>query len=472
MYRNINRKTDQHPRYQRNLSGGSYASHMRNPMLILAQSKRKNEDMAGKKITRQRPLKEPQRRDSERRIARVSHVHPVRIKRSPTMALARKQTQEIPGQRRPKVAQEIVGDGILRIIPLGGCEEVGRNMTVFEYFKKGNEKNKDIIILDMGLQFPEEDMPGIDYIIPNIEYLKNQEKNIRAVVFSHGHLDHIGAAPILLEKLGNPMIIGRDLTIEMIKHRLEDYKKGTSKNLKTSYIKSPDDKFKFGEMTLKFFAVEHSIKDAVGLILETPAGTVIHPGDWTIENDPLGRPIVSYKQLANLKTPTILMLEALAAGNRNESKKVTEREMIANLTKLIDEAPGRIIIGTFASQVDRIKQIIDIASARGKKIAMDGFSMKMNIKIAQQLGYIKINPMTMIDIKNIAKYPDNKLVILATGAQGESNAVLSRIVNNSHHYIKLQKNDTIVFISSIIPGNERTIQRLKDNLYRLSDNII
>ncbi|OGG86886.1 hypothetical protein A3B87_01225 [Candidatus Kuenenbacteria bacterium RIFCSPHIGHO2_02_FULL_39_13] len=335
----------------------------------------------------------------------------------------------------------MVGDGILRIIPLGGCEEVGRNMTVFEYFKKGNEKNKDIIILDMGLQFPEEDMPGIDYIIPNIEYLKNQEKNIRAVVFSHGHLDHIGAAPILLEKLGNPMIIGRDLTIEMIKHRLEDYKKGTSKNLKTSYIKSPDDKFKFGEMTLKFFAVEHSIKDAVGLILETPAGTVIHPGDWTMEDDPQGRPMVDYTHLANL-------------------------------TKLIDEAPGRIIIGTFASQVERIKQIIDIASARGKKIAMDGFSMKMNIKIAQQLGYIKINPMTMIDIKNIAKYPDNKLVILATGAQGESNAVLSRIVNNSHHYIKLQKNDTIVFSSSIIPGNERTIQRLKDNLYRLSDNII
>ena len=137
-------------------------------MLILAQSKRKNEDMAGKKITRQRPLKEPQRRDSERRIARVSHVHPVRIKRSPTMALARKQTQEIPGQRRPKVAQEIVGDGILRIIPLGGCEEVGRNMTVFEYFKKGQERNKDIIILDMGLQFPEEYMPGIDLILPNI----------------------------------------------------------------------------------------------------------------------------------------------------------------------------------------------------------------------------------------------------------------------------------------------------------------
>jgi len=324
----------------------------------------------------------------------------------------------------------------------------------------------------MGLQFPEEDMPGIDYIIPNIEYLKGQEKNIRAVVFSHGHLDHIGAAPILLEKLGNPIIIGRDLTIEMIKHRQEDYKKGTSKNLKTAYIKNITDQFKFGNMLLKFFAVEHSIKDAVGLILETPAGTVVHPGDWTMEDDPQGRPLVSYAHLAYLKTPTILMLEALAVANKENGKKITEREMLNNLTKIIDEAPGRIIIGTFASQVERIKQIIDIASARNKKIALDGFSMKMNIDIAERLGYIKIKKGSMIKINDISKYDDNKLVILATGAQGESNAVLSRIVNSNHKYITLKKNDTIVFSSSIIPGNERTIQRLKDNLYRMCDNVI
>ena len=152
----------------------------------------------------------------------------------------------------------------LKIIPLGGCEEVGKNMTVFEY---GN----DIVILDMGLMFPEEDMPGIDYVIPNAEYLKGKEKNIRAVVFSHGHLDHIGAAPILLQKLGNPQIIGRPLTLEMVKHRVEDLYHGASKKLKTTYVKSIDETFNLGSFTLKFFQIDHSVMDAVGIILETPS---------------------------------------------------------------------------------------------------------------------------------------------------------------------------------------------------------
>lgn len=212
--------------------------------------------------------------------------------------------------------------------------------------------------------------------------------------------------------------------------------------------------------------------DAVGVILETPAGTAVHPGDWTMETDPLGRPMVDYRSLSNLKTPTILMLESLAATHQGGGKKVTEKEMIDNLTKIITEAPGRIIIGTFASQVERVKQIIDIASSMGKKIALDGFSMKMNIEIAQKLGYVKLNKNALIAINDIHKYPDNKILVLCTGAQGESNAVMSRIINNSHRYIKIKKDDTVVFSSSIIPGNERTIQRLKDNMYRLSDNII
>ncbi len=446
VYKNQSHKSSAH---KTDVAGGSYATHRRNPMLVLADSRRSSQNR-----TTQRRRSTLKTTAANKKNIRVTQAKPIKVTKKRTI-------KTITGK-----------EGVLRIIPLGGCEEVGRNMTVFEFFRRANEKNKDIIILDMGLQFPEEDMPGIDYIIPNIEYLKGWEKNIRAVVFSHGHLDHIGAAPILLERLGNPLIIGRDLTIEMIKHRVEDYKKGTSKHLKTSYIKSLDDTYQFGEIKLKFFAVEHSIKDAVGLIIETPAGTVIHPGDWTLESDPQGRPMISYSHLANLKTPTILMLESLAAASRKAEKKVTEKEMLENLTKIIDQAPGRVIIGTFASQVERIKQIIDIAISRGKKVALDGFSMKTNIKIAQKLGYIKIKPGTLIDIKDIHKYPDNKLVILVTGAQGESNAVLSRIVNKNHKYITLKKSDTIVFSSSIIPGNERTIQRLKDSLYRLCDNVI
>jgi len=350
----------------------------------------------------------------------------------------------------------------LRIIPLGGCEEVGRNMTVFEY-------GQDIVILDMGLQFPEEDMPGIDYVIPNISYLKGKEKNIRGVIFSHGHLDHIGAAPILLKKLQNPQIIGRPLTVEMIKHRVEEMHRNSSKKLKITYVKDLQQKFNLGVFTLKFFPVDHAIMDAVGVILETPSATVIHPGDWTIEKSPVGRKTLSYNHLAKLKRPTILMLEAL--GATNAKKPVTEEEMLNNLYKLIASAPGRTIIATFSSQIERIKQILEYAAKTNRKVALDGFSMKLNIEIAQRLGYVKVPKNVIIPIDKARDYPDNKIVIICTGGQGEQMAALSRIVAGNHRSIKIKKQDTVIFSSSVIPGNERTVQRLKDNLYRLSDNV-
>ena len=350
----------------------------------------------------------------------------------------------------------------LKIIPLGGCEEVGRNMTVFEY-------GQDIVILDMGLQFPEEDMPGIDYVIPNTEYLKGKEKNIRAVIFSHGHLDHIGAAPILLNKLGNPQIIGRPLTIEMIKHRLEDFDRNSSKKLKTLYIKDLQDKVSLGNFKLSFFQIDHAIMDAVGVILETPVVTVIHPGDWTIEKNPIGREVLHYHHLANLKRPTILMLEAL--GAINTKPPVTEQEMLGNINKLISQASGRTIIATFSSQIERIKQILEFAAQNGKKVALDGFSMKLNIEIATKLGYIKIPKGVIIPVDKIHEYPDKKVIVICTGSQGEEMAALSRIIAGNHRHITIKKEDTIVFSSSVIPGNERTVQRVKDNVYRLSDNV-
>ncbi|MFA4831247.1 MAG: ribonuclease J [Patescibacteria group bacterium] len=352
---------------------------------------------------------------------------------------------------------------VLRIIILGGCEEVGRNMTVFEY--KG-----DIVILDMGVQFPEEDMPGIDYIIPNIKYLEGREKDVRGVIFSHGHLDHIGAAPILLEKLGNPVIIGRDLTLAMIKHRQEDYQKGSAQKLKTINIKSIDQVIVLGKFTVKFFKVEHSIMDAVGIIIETPAGTVIHPGDWTLDRDNNGQATIDYAYLRQLKRPIALMLESLGAVQ--EHRGVSYDEMYKNLQDILRSAPGRVIIGTFSSQIERIKWVMDAAQKLGKKVFLDGYSMKINIELARKLGYIKIGKGMLEDIKRVGKYDDKKVVVLCTGAQGEDNAVLSRIVSGEHRQIKLQKNDTVVFSSSIIPGNERTIQRLKDNLYRQCDNVI
>ena len=350
----------------------------------------------------------------------------------------------------------------LRIIPLGGCEEVGRNMTVFEY-------GQDIVILDMGLQFPEEDMPGIDYIIPNIEYLKGKEKNIRGVIFSHGHLDHIGAAPILLGQLGNPPIIGRPLTLEMVKHRVEEFDRGLAKKIKTIYVQDLNQKINLGAFTLKFFRVDHTIMDAIGVILETPSATVIHPGDWRIERSATGKKIINYSHLSKLNRPTILMLESL--GATVSGKIVTEDEALKNLYKLISQAPGRTIIATFSSQIQRIREILDYASQTGRKVVLDGFSMKLNTEIARRLGYIKVPKDTTISIDKIHGYPDSKVIIICTGAQGEEMAALSRIVAGNHKFIKIKKEDTVVFSSSVIPGNERTVQRLKDNLYRLSDNV-
>lgn len=376
-----------------------------------------------------------------------------------------KNSNIIPSQKTKnnvsKILPKIKG---LRIIPLGGQEEVGRNMTVFEY-------GSDIVILDMGIQFPEEDMPGVDYIVPDISYLRGKEDRIRGVIFSHGHLDHIGAAPILLKQLNYPSIVGRDFTLALIKKKMEDYEKDSAERLKIINIKNIDQKISLGGFKVSFFKVEHSVMDAVGVILETPDGTIIHPGDWTIGRDDDGKRTVSYENLSNLPRPIVLMLESLGALHKDE-KHTSDSKVYENLEKIISTPKGKVIIATFSSQVERIGKILDICYKLGKKVALDGYSMKTNVEIARQLGYIKPAKDVLIDMKDVNKYPENKLVIICTGAQGEGNAVLSRIVNGNHRHIKINKYDSIVFSSSVIPGNERTIQRLKDNLYRKCDNVI
>jgi len=351
----------------------------------------------------------------------------------------------------------------LRIIPLGGQEEVGRNMTVFEY-------GDDIVIVDMGVQWPEEDMPGVDYIVPNVNYLKGKEKRIRGVIFTHGHLDHIGGAPILLKQLGYPTVIGRDFTLALVKHKVEDQEQGAASRLKTIRIGSLSDRLRLGAFEARFFEVEHSIMDAIGIALVTPAGTVIHMGDWTISHDRVEGEDISYKHLADLPRPTILMLESL--GALKKGLPPSEREVHENFQSILSGAPGRIIIGTFASQIRRVAYLLEYAERLGKRVALMGYSMKMNVETAKELGYIKTKKETIVPINDIHKYPDNQVVVICTGAQGESNAALARIVTDNDKNVKLKKSDTIVFSSSVIPGNERSIQRLKDNLYRKCDNVI
>ncbi len=371
--------------------------------------------------------------------------------------------KEYRADPKDRYSAPLLSRGTLRIIPIGGCEEVGRNMTIYEF---GN----DIVILDIGLQFPEENMPGIDFIVPNIKYLKGKEKNIRGVIFSHGHLDHIGAAPILLEKLGYPPVIGMPMTLAMLKDRQEDYKKGSSKKLKTIMVKKITDVIRLGSFTAKFFQVEHSIMDAMGTILETDTGTVIHPGDWTMERDKNEQTHIKYDYLSKVKRPSVLMLESL--GSLYEGRHATYQEMYDNIYNILKNAPGRVIITTFGSQIERVKWVIEAASKLGKKVALDGYSMKKNIEIAHRLGYVKPSKDTLIDIKKTADYPENKVVMVCTGAQGEENAALSKIASGQHRSIKLKKSDTVIFSSSVIPGNERTIQKLKDNIYRQCDNVI
>jgi ribonuclease J len=351
----------------------------------------------------------------------------------------------------------------LKIIPLGGQEEVGRNMTAFEL-------GSDIVVLDMGLQFPEEDMPGIDYIIPDARYLKGREKNIRGVILSHGHLDHIGAVPHLLPRLGWPMVYASKMTLALVRRRLEEAR--LLKYLKAREIKSVNEQIVLGGFKINFFAATHSIMDSLGMILQTPFVNIIHPGDWRYDLNPVSGKPTNFSYLAEYNrkgTPSILMMEAL--GSTKEGYQIPEKEIYKNIDQIIKQAPGRVIVATFSSMVERIAWIVNIAEKLGRKVALDGYSMKVIMEMAKQFGYAKFNRGTLIDVKNLGSYPDNKIVVICTGAQGEDRAVLMRIANGEHRQIRLRKSDTIIFSSSVIPGNERTVQRLKDSLYRQCDNV-
>jgi ribonuclease J len=351
--------------------------------------------------------------------------------------------------------------GKLHIIPLGGCEEVGRNMTVFEY-------ENDIVIIDMGLQWPEEDMPGIDYIIPNIAYLKGKEKNIRGVIITHGHYDHIGAVPHLIPMLGNPIIYGTPLTLGIISKRQEDFK---TNPLRLKSIQK-DSILQLGKFRASFFGVSHNIPGSLGVILDTPAGKIVHTGDFKLDGKTSGDAPAEMEKIKNLGKQNVLALMADSTNATEVGHQLAEHDIQGNIDEILSQAPARVIVGTFSSLLGRIQQIIWSAEKLDKKIVIEGFSMKRNVELAQQLGYMTVKKGSIIDIKEMRHYADNKIIILCTGAQGEDNAVLMRIANKEHRSLKIEKGDTVVFSSSVIPGNERSVQRLKDQLYRLGADVI
>jgi len=362
---------------------------------------------------------------------------------------------------RPLFKNEEGDKSPIRIIPLGGVEEIGRNMIVVEY-------KDDIIVIDAGLEFPVEETPGIDYIIPNTKYLESRKNRIRGLIISHGHLDHVGAVPYIMDKIGFPTIYTTKLTKAMILKRQEEFPHAPTLNIEE--VKAGD-RINFGRLKARFFDITHTIPDAIGTIIETPLGNIIYPGDFKIEHDAKGRPlnIDGYAKLGK-ENNLILLMESTNAEAPGIS--ISEKTVQKNLEKIIKEAKGRVITGTFSSMLERIMEMIKIAERLGKKVVIDGFSMKANIEIAAELGYFKPKRDVLISPEQIDDYPPNKILIICTGSQGEENAALMRIANRKHKYIKIQKDDTVILSSSIIPGNERSIQNLKDNLARQGAHIV
>ncbi len=350
----------------------------------------------------------------------------------------------------------------LRIIPLGGLEEVGRNMTVLEY-------GDDIIIIDIGLQFPEEDMPGIDYIIPNTAYLKEKREKIRGVIVTHGHYDHIGAIPHSMARLGNPPIYTAPLTRGMILKRQEDFPNAPKLDIHQVKI---TDKIKLGCFKIEFFHVNHNIPDSMGLAIETPVGRIVHTGDFKFDHSPINEKPADLAKITQLGEKGVLLLMSDSCDAEIPGHSLSENEIQKTLEEIFKGLKGRIIVATFASLLTRVQEIIWLAEKFGRKVAVDGYSMKANVAIARELGYLKIKKYTLINPKQANELPDDKVLILCTGAQGEGNAVLMRLATGEHRLLKIHPGDTVIFSSSVVPGNERTVQNLRDAICRKGAKVI
>ncbi len=352
--------------------------------------------------------------------------------------------------------------GNIRIIPLGGVEEIGRNMTAFEY-------GDDIIVIDCGFQFREDETPGIDYILPNTKYLEDRRDKIRGMFITHGHLDHIGAIPYVIDRIGYPPIYTRLLTSVMIKKRQEEFP-----NLKplTIHEVEKEDSVKVGGLRVRFFSVSHTIPDAMGIIIETPYGLCVFTGDLRLDHVDGIPSEAEEKEFAYFKDKKVLFLAADSTNCERPGFSISERTVQKNLDDIIINTKSRLIIGTFSSQLERIMRMLEAAERAGKKVLVEGRSMKVNIEIVKHLGMLKVSDKTFIGAESLESLPDSKIVILGTGAQGDEFAALMRIAMKTHKNVKIKKGDTVVLSSSVIPGNERSVQKLKDNLSRQGARII
>lgn len=377
---------------------------------------------------------------------------PVVGPRFDTTVSAKRETDHIPPLK----------DGDIRIIHLGGVEEIGRNMSMVEY-------KDSIIVVDCGVQFTETHTPGIDFILPNTRYLEENKHKIKGVMVTHGHLDHIGAIPYIMPRIGNPQIYARLFTSLMIKKRQEEFPHLAPL---TMNVVEKGDTLTFGDLKVRFFGVSHAIPDSMGIIIETPFGDIVHTGDLRLDHDngiPTDDEIERYEVFKNRN---VLLLMTDSTNCENPGFSISDRIVYKNIEDVIRETPGRLIVSTFASQVERMIHMLMTAEKYGKKVVIEGRSMKTNVEVAKLANMLHVRPETLIPIEDLTRYPDNKVVVMATGAQGEEFAALGRIANKTHKYVRLTPRDTILMSSSVVPGNERAVQNLKDKLSRQGAHLI
>ncbi len=353
-------------------------------------------------------------------------------------------------------------NGVIRIIPLGGVEEIGKNMTAIEI---GN----DIIVIDAGMYFSNEETPGVDYVIPNTTYLEERKDKIRALIITHGHLDHIGGVPVVLSRIGNPPVYSRNLSILLMRKRQAEFPQ--LPKMKENIVEK-DSVIMCGNIKVRFFGVTHTIPDSMGIIIETPHGDIVTPGDYKLDHID---GVVSKEEEAEyavFSKRKSLLLMTDSTNIENEGYSLPEIKVHQGLENLLRKISGRIIIAAFASHITRLAHVVQTAEMLGKKVALDGRSMKTNIEVAIEAEYFKPKKDTIIPIEDADKYPPNKVVVLMTGAQGEEFAALNRAANKSHAKFNLHEGDTIILSASVVPGNERAVERMKDGLARQGVHVI
>lgn len=354
---------------------------------------------------------------------------------------------------------------MLKIIPLGGLGEIGLNMMVFEY-------GDTLFVVDAGLMFPEDYMLGVDIVIPDFNYIRHHKHKLSGIVLTHAHEDHIGALPYLLREINVP-VFGTPFTLGIVKHKLEEHRILSTVSL---HEVSPGEKLKFGVFELEFIRVCHSIVDGVGLAIKTPFGLVVHTGDFKISQTPPQAPInglmTDVNRFAKCGEEGVLLLMSDSTNVEREGHAISDQKVGETLSKITEQSNGRMIVALFASSITRIQQIIDIAKAKGKKVVFDGRSIKTNVRIAKDFGYIRVPKGMEIDAKQANDFPDDEIIIITTGSQGEPMSALARMASSRHAQIAIKEDDTVVLSSKFIPGNEKAIAKIINSLYRRGADVI